>query len=240
MQNSFKQIFIDSLYKNSINIDNSEEKISRFCQLYEILIEENQKFNITSICSPQGVAVRHFCDCIKLESFIQENSTVLDIGCGGGFPSLPIAIMRPDLKITALDSTAKKIEYVKSTADKLNLKNVSTICGRAEEYFEIGREKFDICVSRAVARMNILSELCIPYLKIGGTFLAMKSVSGSEELNESMQAIKKLGGIYKSSTQFVLYEGSETYTREICEIKKESVTPLKYPRKYSAIKKSPL
>lgn len=240
MQSNFKQIFLSLLLENNINLSPDSDKIAKFCQLYEILSDTNQKFNLTAINTPEGVSVRHFCDCIKLERFIPQNSNVLDVGCGGGFPSLPLAIIRKDLKITSLDSTAKKIEYVRNTASALRLDNITTVCARAEEYAAIGREKYDTCVSRAVARMNILSELCIPFVKVGGLFIAMKSVSADEELSQSSLAIEKLGGFVSSTNRFDLYEQSEIYTREICVIKKESCTPLKYPRRFSEIKRNPL
>lgn len=163
---------------------------------------------------------------------------VVDIGCGGGFPTLPLAIVRPDIKIFAVDSVAKKLVFVDGVSRDLGL-SVTVAAARAEElgHDEELREKFDVCVSRAVARLDGLSELCLPLVKVGGAFVAMKGSDGLAELREAENAVRILGGTPSASDNFRLSDGSERY---IFRIEKTSVTPEKYPRKYNKIKKEPL
>ena len=162
--------------------------------LFHRLVETNERMNVTAITECSRVALLHFADSITAEKFIPEGSRVIDVGCGGGFPTLPLAIVRPDIKILALDSTAKKLTFVDAVAKELDLK-VETLASRAEELAcdESYRESFDVAVSRAVARLNILSELCIPFVKVGGSFIAMKGQGGNIELEEAQSGIKKLG-----------------------------------------------
>ena len=211
------------------------EKGEKFAILFEELIAFNSITNVTAITECEDVALRHFADSLTAVDKIPVGASVIDVGCGGGFPTLPLAIVRPDLAITALDSTAKKLVFVESMAKKLSL-NVKTLAARAEEIPEC-RESFDVATSRAVARMNLLTELCLPLVKVGGLFVAMKGASGREELAEAENGIVKLGGKVTDVDAFTLQSAGE---RVIITVEKISQTPPAYPRPWGKIKKKPL
>lgn len=209
--------------------------VSSFETLLTLLLKTNEAYNLTAITEPREVILRHFADSLTAARYLPEGATVIDVGCGGGFPSLPLAIARPDLTITALDSTAKKLAFVDMAAKTLSLK-VTTLAARAEEY-TAGRERFDAAVSRAVARMNLLTELCLPLVKVGGIFLAMKGADGENELIEAENAIRKLGGSVAAAERFSLLSAGERF---LISVKKEAPTPAGYPRSWGKIKKKPL
>ena len=235
------EILLDSiLTENNLQNRLQKDSLSKFALFYQKLIEVNAHTNLTAITEPDEVALKHFADCVTLAGIIPQNVTLIDVGCGGGFPSIPLAIVRPDLQIAALDSTAKKISFVKSVAELIGLYNVDAVCARAEDYVQTKRESYDVCVSRAVARLNILAELCLPFVKKNGMFYAMKSISAAEELEESESSIVKLGGAYKDSVKFELKYLDERVHRTILTFEKQSKTPSQYPRKFSQIKKNPL
>ena len=213
---------------------------TKLFHLFRRLVEANRVTNLTAITDEKGVILKHFVDSATISRHISLGSAVIDVGCGAGFPSLPLAILRSDLKITALDSTAKKIDCVKCFASELELDNVSAVCSRAEEYVRDKREAFDVCTSRAVARMNVLSELCLPFIKVGGSFIAMKSNKALEEYDEALSGIKKLGGTYANSFHLSLTLEEETIEREIYCFSKVASTPQQFPRKYAQIIKKPL
>ncbi|MBE6700609.1 MAG: 16S rRNA (guanine(527)-N(7))-methyltransferase RsmG [Ruminococcaceae bacterium] len=241
----------------------SAEKLNAFLNLAEILVEENKKVNVTSITDPVGIALKHFADSLSIlevEEFKRENIKMADIGCGGGFPSIPVKIARDDIDITMIDSTEKKIRYVDSTCKKLGLEGVHPTAARAEEVASkngIFREKFDVVTARALARLNVLVELCMPFVKVGGTFLSMKASTALEELEEARRAIGQLGGRVKSvkeisfdfskldTTDFTPEEKAqiEDFTvakRYVIIIEKVSHTPDNFPRAYARISKKPL
>ena len=211
------------------------EKGEKFAVLFDELIAFNNVTNLTAITECEEVALRHFADSLTAADKIPVGATVIDVGCGGGFPTLPLAIARPDLAITALDSTAKKLVFVENMARKLSL-NVKTLAARAEEIPEC-REIFDIATSRAVARMNLLTELCLPLVKVGGKFVAMKGASGKEELAEAEAGITKLGGAVTGIDAFTLLSAGE---RVIITVDKVAPTPSADPRPWGKIKKKPL
>ncbi len=211
------------------------QKGEAFATLLTDLLAFNAITNVTAITDPDEVILRHFIDSLTVAPLILEGATVIDIGCGGGFPTLPLAIARPDLSITALDSTAKKLVFVENTAKKLSL-NVITRAARAEEVPEY-REHFDVVLSRAVARMHLLTELCLPQVKVGGSFIAMKAQSGKEELAEAQNGIGLLGGEVIATDTFTLADAGE---RCLITVKKISSTPAAYPRPWGKIKKKPL
>lgn len=225
-----------------------DEIIEKFYQLCDIMLETNEKMNITAITDEDAVIARHFADSLLLLKVGVESGTrICDVGCGGGFPSFPIAIARPDITVMGIDSTAKKIAYVNETAKKLGLENLTAISARAEDISGADgeyREKFDLVCARAVAAMPVLSELCLPFVKVGGRFVALKSKSAEEELNESRKGILTLGGKIENAEKLTLIdhtleEGSDA-ERTLITIRKVSKTPPKYPRPYAQIKKKHL
>ncbi len=225
-----------------------DEIIEKFYALTEIMLETNEKMNITAITEEDAVIARHYADSLLLlRADIEEGAEICDVGCGGGFPSFPIAIVRPDIKITGIDSTAKKVAYVNETAKKLGLTNLTAVSGRAEELASGDsemRESFDYVCARAVAALPVLSELCMPFVKVGGKFIALKAKSGREELENSLFAIKKLGGEIEKSEEMFLCDrtlgGEERAERMLIEVKKTARTGSGYPRAYAQIKKKPL
>lgn len=237
----FEALFTQSMQKNGLSVPNSET-IDRFWRFSEHLLKVNQITNLTAIRNMSDTITKHLVDSLLCAELIPTNARVLDIGCGPGFPSLPLAIARPDLTITALDSTSKKIAFVTETIGLLGLKNISAISGRAEDAAiskKIGT--FDVVVSRAVARMCILSELCLPYLSIGGKFIALKASKAEEELADAKNAILTLGGAQPILHERVLqlFEG-DPERRCLIEIEKVKKTPTCYPRAYAVISKKPL
>lgn len=218
----------------------SEEMLARFEKLAELLIEQNKTMNLTAITDPDGVAVKHFADSISaLSAYVfPQGARVLDVGTGAGFPSIPLLIARPDLDMTMIDSTAKKLKYVASTVESLGL-NAEVLHTRAEEAGQNKeyREQFDIVCSRAVAALNVLCEYCLPFVKVGGVFLAMKGAKAQEEIAEAKTAINTLGGKIIDEKSFTLSDGGE---RTIIVIKKISHVSPKYPRVSAQIAKKPL
>ena len=217
-----------------------EEKANKLYELSNLLVETNKSFNLTAITDENGIILKHFLDCATVSDHIPEGSSVIDVGCGAGFPTLPLAIIRKDIKITALDSTCKKISFVTKAAQELHLGNVMGVCARAEDFVKDNREKFDVCTSRAVARLNVLSELCFPLLETGGRFVAMKANKGSEEHLEAINGIEKLGGVFEATNNYVLSFMGECIERDIYLYTKIKPSPAQYPRKYSQIIKKPL
>ncbi len=237
----FKAVMYSAFEKHALEKMLNDTVVEKFGKLLRIMQAKNAEMNITAITDDEAVAVKHFCDCAFLASILPEEADMADIGCGGGFPCLPVGILKPKIKITAIDSTSKKVSYVEDTARELGLSGFRGLCMRAEEG-AVGeyREKFSVASARAVAPLNILSELCIPYLSIGGVFYAMKGKGALEELQTAKNAVQKLGGELGKIHEFKLYCDGEEQNRYIIEIKKASPTPAQYPRVYAKIKKKPL
>ena len=220
----------------------TEEKVSVLEALSSHMLEVNEHLNLTAIKDEDGVILKHLVDSSACVPYIKENARLCDIGCGGGFPSLVIAILRGDVSVLGVDSVAKKVKYVENTAELLGLDNVSVSSRRAEE---LGRDKdyresFDVVTARAVARLNVLCELCLPLLKIGGVFISMKSQAAPEELSEARASIEKLGGAVDTVSDYTLTDGDEILDRTIIIIKKVKNTPNTYPRNNSQIAKKPI
>ena len=238
---TFSQIFSDAAAKNGISIPN-QVQMQQFYRFTEHLLEVNAHTNLTAIREPVGIVDKHYIDSLLATHLIPEGSRVLDLGCGPGFPSIPLAIMRPDLEIVALDSTAKKIDFVQKSAEILQLSNINAISGRAEDTkLRKALGKFDIVVSRAVARLNILCELCLPYLKIGGSLIALKGAKYEEELTEAAGAVKVLGGeLIKCEQKDLIIASYQAETRGMIVIQLKKDPPVQYPRAYATILKKPL
>ena len=203
--------------------------------------EVNKSLNLTAIKDEDGIILKHLVDSSACVNLISEGASVCDIGCGGGFPSLVIAILRGDVSVFAVDSVAKKVKYVGDTATLLGLSNVSVSSERAEVLGQgEKREAFDIVTARAVARLNVLCELCLPLVKVGGAFVSMKSQTTDEEINEAQNAISQLGGKIEKVDTYKLTNGQETLDRTLIVIRKVKPTPEKYPRNNSQIAKKPL
>lgn len=237
----FYPIFHTVMGDNGFSRFQNEDFATKFHLLCERMLEVNQYMNLTAIKDPEAVILRHFADSLTIEPLLPEGASLVDIGCGAGFPSLPLAICRPDLQILSLDSTEKRIRYVQETADLLGCKNLKAVAMRAEEGGKgIHREKFDVCTARAVAALPILSELCLPYVKKGGKFLAMKAQKAEEEWSAAERAVERLGGELAARHNVVLRGNGEEDARVIFEIKKVKNTPKDLPRRYAQMLKSPL
>ena len=218
----------------------TKEKAKKLFDFSNFLIETNKITNLTAILDESEILLKHIIDSATVSPFIESNSHLIDIGCGAGFPSIPLAILRDDIQITALDSTGKKIDFVLAAANMLQLNNLTAVCARAEEFVSDHREAFDVSVSRAVSRLNILSELSLPLVKVGGKFIAMKSNKGKEEYDESKSGISILGGRLASVSEHSLSYGNISISRGIYIFEKKSHSPANYPRKYAQILKKPL
>ena len=237
---SFREYFIRIFEKNGLEAYHTDENIRKFFDLTVKMVETNQVMNITALTTMDKIIPLHYADCVKAAALIPQNATVADIGCGGGFPILPLAIVRPDLQLVGIDSTEKKIRYVQNTVDELGL-SVTAISGRAENLAKQTdyRDHFDVVISRAVARLNVLDELCMPFVKIGGQFIALKGAAGQEELSEAMNGIQKLGGQLQGTDEYSLFTADDEEKRVMVRIDKISATPKEYPRAFGAIKKKP-
>lgn len=223
-----------------IKIELSEEQINQFYNYMNILIEWNKFMNLTNITEPSEIIQKHFIDSLTALKDIRENDAVIDVGTGAGFPGIPIKIAYPKTKITLLDSLNKRIKFLNEVIERLNLDDINTIHGRAEElaHNEKHREKYDIAIARAVAPLNVLSEYLLPFVKINGYAICMKGTKGKVEAEEGTRAIKVLGGELISIREFDL--PSTEIGRTIIEIKKNKLTEKKYPRKAGTPSKEPL
>ena len=241
----------DKDFISNINKVFSENKLGRlldaegseaFLLLTKRMLEENEKYNLTAIREPERIILNHYADCATLAEHLPLGASIIDVGCGAGFPTLPLAIVRPDLKILAVDSTAKRINYVDETAKMLGLSGVTARVMRAEDGAREAslREKFDFATARAVAEMRILTELCLPFVKLGGEMLAMKGKNAEFELSGAKRAISMLGGGAPKVIEVNLKGNGEILTHPIIKIKKEKKTPAQYPRAYAQISKKPL
>lgn len=231
-----KKEFIIEVEKLGIKL--TEEQLHQFETYCDFLLEKNKVVNLTAIKDKESVYLKHFYDCITIfkSGVITPLSKILDIGSGAGFPGMVIKIIEPSIDLTLLDSNNKKIDFISELAHKLNIKGINFVHLRSEEYFPLVHDEFDIVTARAVANLNTLSELAIPFVKVGGYFLAMKG--SKEELNDAKDAISILGGAIEDTTQFKLPK--EFSERTIVKIKKVAKTPSIYPRRYDKIVKYPL
>ncbi len=232
-----KQEFINKVGELGINL--TEEQLNQLDIYCNFLLEYNSHTNLTAIKEEDQVYLKHFYDSLTFIKALDvtKYNNLLDIGTGAGFPGMVLKIVFPELEVTLLDSNNKKINFLQELSKKLGLQKVNFFHGRAEDFCVKNRETFDIVTARAVTNMTALSELCLPLVKINGYFIALKG-SNQDELEESKNAIKILGGLIENTLNFELpYEGGE---RNIVRIKKEKNTPKEYPRRYDKIVKKPL
>lgn len=222
-----------------INIDINDEKLEKFETYYNYLIEVNEYMNLTAITKKEEVYIKHFYDSILFSQCVKfnDNDTLLDVGSGAGFPSIPLAIIFDNVNFTIIDALQKRINFLNDLIKKLGLKNVKAIHARAEDFAKDNRETFDYVTARAVARLNVLSELCIPLVKLNGKFIALKS-NNKEEIIEGKKAINLLGCKFLEEYDFKL--PCDLGDRSIYTYLKVSQTPSKYPRPFKDIKSKPI
>lgn len=235
-----RQIIEQAFTNSGFSLTN--EQLEQFLQYYALLKEWNQKMNLTAIEEPVEVAYKHFVDSALLCRVIPQlaGRSLIDIGTGAGFPGVPLKIMEPSLQLTLFDSLNKRITFLKEVCQQLQLSDVQTIHGRAEDFAQKidYREQYDLASARAVARLPVLVEICLPFVKVGGYFIALKGPELEQEIAESSRALQLLGGKIKDVQKLTLLDGK--YSRSIAVILKTAPTPKKYPRKAGTPQKSPL
>ena len=226
----------------ALSIELSEKQIEQFLKYYELLVEWNSFMNLTAITEYDEVMKKHFIDSLSLIKTydVDREVSVIDVGTGAGFPGLALKIAYPKLKVTLLDSLNKRINFLNEVIGQLGLTDIDTVHGRAEDFAKPGklREKYDLCVSRAVANMSTLSEYCLPFVKVGGEFISYKSEKTEEEMSKAKKAFSLLGGKFDRNVDFYLPD-SDIY-RNLVVIKKVKETPKKFPRKAGLPSKEPL
>ena len=227
-------------YSKKLNVVLSATQKKQFYDYMNLLIEWNEKINLTTIINPQEIIIKHFTDSITISRYIEKKDSVADIGTGAGFPGIPLKIIRPELKIELVDSLNKRINFLNIVIDKLNLNDILATHSRIEEFGrnESKRENFDIVTSRAVANLNVLSEYMLPLAKIGGRCICMKGPNVLDETNKSKNAINILGGKLSNIEEFNLPDTN--IGRSIVVIDKVKNTPIKYPRKPGLPSKEPI
>lgn len=236
--NEFCKEIEEKSSKIDINLDN--EICNKLYNYMNLLLEWNEKINLTAITDEKEIILKHFIDSFTINKFINSGDKILDIGTGAGFPGLPIKIIRPEVDVFLMDSLNKRINFLNEVIESLQLKNIEAFHSRAEEMAKNNkfREKFDVVTSRAVAKLNILLEYMLPYTKINGKCLCMKGPNIEEEIKEAEKALKILGGEIEKIEKIILPDSN--IERNIIIIRKKSATPLKYPRKAGMPTKEPL
>lgn len=223
------------------SISLSSMQIDKFSQYARLLAEWNEKINLTAITDPEGIVIKHFLDSLSIAQFIpDETKTLIDVGTGAGFPGIPLKIIRDNLKVTLLDSLDKRVRFLNEISNNLILKDIVSVHGRAEDFGvdKKYRERFDFVTARAVANLPVLLEYCLPFVNIGGMFIAMKGPDGKEELKESQKALEILGGEIEDVKIFTL--PNSDIERYVILIKKCRHTPTNYPRKSGKPTKQPI
>lgn len=229
--------FTEAVKQKGIQL--SEEQMQEFMIFYELLINWNEKMNLTGITKLEDVLEKHFYDCLTPVDKIDFNGKILiDIGAGAGFPCIPLKIAIPSLTIIVVDSLGKRMTFLNEVIAKLKLKNIKTVVARGEDYARTHFEQADIVTARAVARLNMLHEICLPLVKVGGYFVAYKGMDGQQEIKECQNAFSLLGGVLEMVDEFNLI--SDNAKRTNIFVKKISKTPSIYPRDFAKIKKAPL
>lgn len=242
MVDLFEKLMREELSEFSIEL--SKLQLHQFYQYFELLVEWNKVMNLTTITEMEDVVTKHFVDSLSLVKVLSDLKSkqvqILDMGTGAGFPGIPLKIVFPELEITLLDSLNKRINFLNKVIEELGLKKIKAVHGRAEDYGRDReyREKYDYCVSRAVANLSTLSEYCMPYVKIGGAFIPYKSGKIEEELNQARGAVKLLGGKIEEVITFMLPKTD--VERSFVVVRKKEGTSKKYPRKAGFPSKEPL
>lgn len=236
-QRQFQAVF----RKNGLEALCSEQIIQRFASFTELFLQVNAHTNLSAIREIPDIIAKHYADCLLAEPYFPQSAAVLDVGCGGGFPCIPLTIARPDLQITAVDSTAKKIAFVQAAASSQGMHNLNPICARIEDRaLSKFKERFTIGTSRAVARLSVLAELILPYIQVGGQLIALKGANCAVEIAEAEPALQKLGAIVEADHSKQLFCGGHAEERHILIIRKVVATSTIYPRQYATILKKPL
>ena len=237
-----KEVFFEKMQAKALDLEVqfSVEQLERFFTYMELLIEWNEKINLTAIIEPEEIILKHFIDSITILKEIKDGGTLVDVGTGAGFPGIPLSIMNPTIKITLVDSLNKRLIFLQEVINQLKLENVEIVHARAEEFGQNKkyREKFDIATSRAVANLSTLSEYLIPLVKIDGKVISMKASAAQEEINEAKNAIKILGAKIEKIDEFNLPQSD--IGRTVIVMNKEKETPNKYPRKPGTPSKEPI
>ena len=233
-----RRLLENTIEKFGLSLDDAS--FSRLDTFAGMLAETNKSFNLTAITEPDEMTVKHFADCLSVFDFVDipENSSIIDVGTGAGFPGMVLLLARPDIKITFLDSLNKRLNFIEDVLKATGV-DAETLHARAEDAGKdaVYRESFDFATARAVADLSVLSEYCLPFVRVGGSFVSMKSADTDGELDNAKAAISILGGEIKSINSFDLVENMP---RKIVEIKKISQTPTAYPRTSKKIAKSPI
>ena len=235
---NFKKRFLE--LANKINIYLTENQIEKFHKYMKLLLNWNEKINLTAITDEDEIILKHFVDSLTVLKYINENDKIIDVGTGAGFPGIPIAIMMPNVIITLLDSLNKRINFLNEVIRELDLKNIETIHSRSEDCGKdiLFREKYDIALARAVANLSTLSEYLLPFIKIDGKMICMKGSNLEEELKNAEYAIKELGGEFVLKDEFELPDSD--IKRNIIIVEKVKYTPKIYPRKAGLPSKEPI
>lgn len=216
-----------------------EDRIPQLIEFSRLLLEKNQVMNLTAITEPREVATLHLLDSLALAAHEElAGKKIIDVGTGAGFPGMPLAIALPGVDMTLLDSLNKRIDFLQEVCNALSLQDITCVHARAEEFAAAHRESYDFAVSRAVAALPVLCELCLPLVKVGGAFLAMKSSHSQEETDQAAKAISLLGGKLERVTDYSI--PTTDITHRLLTIRKVFPTPKKYPRRFAQIKKQPL
>lgn len=237
----FKSYLSKVFRENGIGSYLSAETSEKFLSFTRFLLSENEKYNLTGITDEKKIIVNHYADCVILAKHLKQGR-VIDVGCGAGFPSLPMAIVNPRLSILAIDSTAKRISFVKSAIELLGLSNISAELMRAEDGAHDAslRESFDFATARAVAETRVISELCMPFVRVSGKMVLMKGKNAEFELKSARRALSMLGGADAKICEVKLCGEGEDFSHPLIEVEKRTKTPALYPRPYAKISKSPL
>ena len=234
-----KELLKDTAEKMGVVL--TEDMLEKFMVYKDMLLEWNEKINLTAITDEKEIMIKHFADCVSIGKHVKfkDGEKVIDVGTGAGFPGVPVKIAFPNIKITLLDSLNKRINFLNELSSSLGLKDVECVHSRAEDGGQnlLYREQFDCCISRAVANLAVLSEYCLPFVKVGGVFAALKGPDGPAEVEAAKKAISLLGGKVEAVKSFTL-PGQQA--RTVAVIRKVQPTPAKYPRHGGKIAKQPL